>query len=149
LRRSEPLSRQQQTLFAAVDYKTDPVSGEPFGQVARADVAGVEATLAQAQATLLPLQKQLALWFGPTPRVRSAAERAALKNLEIARVQLHLGAIGYLGVFTTENTCDRTARSRPGLGRAVRRHRGIVSGSRRRMVEPHRCAAAQGGEVVP
>jgi NodT family efflux transporter outer membrane factor (OMF) lipoprotein len=33
-----------------------------------------------------------------------AAERAAFKSLEIARRQLQLGAIGYLGLLTTENT---------------------------------------------
>jgi NodT family efflux transporter outer membrane factor (OMF) lipoprotein len=32
------------------------------------------------------------------------AERAAFKSLEIARRQLQLGAIGYLGLLTTENT---------------------------------------------
>jgi NodT family efflux transporter outer membrane factor (OMF) lipoprotein len=35
-----------------------------------------------------------------------AAERAAFKSLEIARRQLQLGAIGYLGLLTTENTYD-------------------------------------------
>jgi outer membrane protein TolC len=34
------------------------------------------------------------------------AERAAFKSLEIARMQLRLGAIGYLGLLTTENTYD-------------------------------------------
>jgi NodT family efflux transporter outer membrane factor (OMF) lipoprotein len=33
-----------------------------------------------------------------------AAERAAFKSLEIARRQLQLGAIGYLGLLTAENT---------------------------------------------
>jgi NodT family efflux transporter outer membrane factor (OMF) lipoprotein len=33
-----------------------------------------------------------------------AAERAAFKSLEIARRQLQLGAIGYLGLLTTQNT---------------------------------------------
>jgi NodT family efflux transporter outer membrane factor (OMF) lipoprotein len=35
-----------------------------------------------------------------------AAERAAFKSLEIARMQLQLGAIGYLGLLTAENTYD-------------------------------------------
>ncbi len=35
-----------------------------------------------------------------------AAERAAFKSLEIARLQLQLGAIGYLGLLTAENTYD-------------------------------------------
>ena len=33
-----------------------------------------------------------------------AAERAAFKSLEIARRQLQLGAIGYLGLLTAQNT---------------------------------------------
>jgi NodT family efflux transporter outer membrane factor (OMF) lipoprotein len=39
-----------------------------------------------------------------TLRAAVAAERAAFKSLEIARHQLQLGAIGYLGLLTTENT---------------------------------------------
>jgi NodT family efflux transporter outer membrane factor (OMF) lipoprotein len=39
-----------------------------------------------------------------TLKAAVAAERAAFKSLEIARRQLQLGAIGYLGLLTTENT---------------------------------------------
>jgi NodT family efflux transporter outer membrane factor (OMF) lipoprotein len=41
-----------------------------------------------------------------TLKAAYAAERAAFKSLEIARAQLQLGAIGYLGLLTTENTYD-------------------------------------------
>jgi NodT family efflux transporter outer membrane factor (OMF) lipoprotein len=41
-----------------------------------------------------------------TLKAAYAAERAAFKSLEIARRQLQLGAIGYLGLLTTENTYD-------------------------------------------
>jgi NodT family efflux transporter outer membrane factor (OMF) lipoprotein len=39
-----------------------------------------------------------------TLKAAYAAERAAFKSLEIARIQLQLGAIGYLGLLTAENT---------------------------------------------
>jgi outer membrane protein TolC len=39
-----------------------------------------------------------------TLKAAYAAERAAFRSLEIARLQLQLGAIGYLGLLTTENT---------------------------------------------
>jgi NodT family efflux transporter outer membrane factor (OMF) lipoprotein len=39
-----------------------------------------------------------------TLKAAYAAERAAFRSLEIARRQLQLGAIGYLGLLTTENT---------------------------------------------
>jgi len=39
-----------------------------------------------------------------TLRAAVAAERAAFKSLEIARRQLQLGAIGYLGLLTAQNT---------------------------------------------
>jgi NodT family efflux transporter outer membrane factor (OMF) lipoprotein len=39
-----------------------------------------------------------------TLKAAFAAERAAFKSLEIARRQLQLGAIGYLGLLTAENT---------------------------------------------
>jgi NodT family efflux transporter outer membrane factor (OMF) lipoprotein len=39
-----------------------------------------------------------------TLKAAYAAERAAFKSLEIARRQLQLGAIGYLGLLITENT---------------------------------------------
>ena len=41
-----------------------------------------------------------------TLKAAYAAERAASKSLEIARRQLQLGAIGYLGLLTAENTYD-------------------------------------------
>jgi len=41
-----------------------------------------------------------------TLKAAYAAERAAFKSLEIARRQLQLGAIGYLGLMTAENTYD-------------------------------------------
>ena len=41
-----------------------------------------------------------------TLKATYAAERAAFKSLEIARRQLQLGAIGYLGLLTAENTYD-------------------------------------------
>ena len=41
-----------------------------------------------------------------TVKAAYAAERAAFKSLEIARRQLQLGAIGYLGLLTAENTYD-------------------------------------------
>jgi NodT family efflux transporter outer membrane factor (OMF) lipoprotein len=41
-----------------------------------------------------------------TLKATYAAERAAFKSLEIARLQLQLGAIGYLGLLTAENTYD-------------------------------------------
>ena len=41
-----------------------------------------------------------------TLKASYAAERAAFKSLEIARAQLRLGAIGYLGLLTAENTYD-------------------------------------------
>lgn len=41
-----------------------------------------------------------------TLKAAYAAERAAFKSLDIARRQLQLGAIGYLGLLTTENTYD-------------------------------------------
>jgi NodT family efflux transporter outer membrane factor (OMF) lipoprotein len=41
-----------------------------------------------------------------TLRAAYAAERAAFKSLEIGRAQLQLGAIGYLGLLTVENTYD-------------------------------------------
>jgi outer membrane protein TolC len=39
-----------------------------------------------------------------TLKAAVAAERAAFKSLEIARLQLQLGAIGYLGLLTAQNT---------------------------------------------
>jgi outer membrane protein TolC len=39
-----------------------------------------------------------------TLKAAFAAERAAFKSLEIARRQLQLGAISYLGLLTAENT---------------------------------------------
>ena len=39
-----------------------------------------------------------------TLKATYASERAAFKSLEIARMQLQLGAIGYLGLLTAENT---------------------------------------------
>ena len=39
-----------------------------------------------------------------TLKAAYTAERAAFKSLEITRRQLQLGAIGYLGLLTTENT---------------------------------------------
>jgi NodT family efflux transporter outer membrane factor (OMF) lipoprotein len=39
-----------------------------------------------------------------TLKAAHAAERAAFKSLEIARRQLQLGAVGYLGLLTAENT---------------------------------------------
>jgi NodT family efflux transporter outer membrane factor (OMF) lipoprotein len=41
-----------------------------------------------------------------TLKATYAAERAAFKSLEIVRRQLQLGAIGYLGLLTAENTYD-------------------------------------------
>jgi NodT family efflux transporter outer membrane factor (OMF) lipoprotein len=41
-----------------------------------------------------------------TLKAAYAAERAAFKSLEIVRRQLQLGAIGYLGLLTAENTYD-------------------------------------------
>jgi NodT family efflux transporter outer membrane factor (OMF) lipoprotein len=41
-----------------------------------------------------------------TLKASYAAERAAFKSLEITRRQLQLGAIGYLGLLTAENTYD-------------------------------------------
>jgi NodT family efflux transporter outer membrane factor (OMF) lipoprotein len=41
-----------------------------------------------------------------TLKVTYAAERAAYKSLDIARAQLRLGAISYLGLLTAENTYD-------------------------------------------
>ena len=41
-----------------------------------------------------------------TLKAAYAAERAAFKSLEIARRQLQLGAISYLGLLTAENTYD-------------------------------------------
>jgi NodT family efflux transporter outer membrane factor (OMF) lipoprotein len=41
-----------------------------------------------------------------TLKAAYAAERAAFKSLDIARRQLQLGAIGYLGLLTAENTYD-------------------------------------------
>ena len=41
-----------------------------------------------------------------TLKAAYAAERAAFRSLEIARRQLQLGAIGYLGLLTTENAYD-------------------------------------------
>jgi NodT family efflux transporter outer membrane factor (OMF) lipoprotein len=41
-----------------------------------------------------------------TLKAAYAAERAAFKSLEITRRQLQLGAIGYLGLLTAENTYD-------------------------------------------
>jgi NodT family efflux transporter outer membrane factor (OMF) lipoprotein len=41
-----------------------------------------------------------------TLKATYAAERAAFKSLEIARMQLQLGAIGYLGLLQAENTYD-------------------------------------------
>jgi NodT family efflux transporter outer membrane factor (OMF) lipoprotein len=41
-----------------------------------------------------------------TLKAAVAAERAAFKSLEIARRQLQLGAISYLGLLTAENTYD-------------------------------------------
>jgi len=41
-----------------------------------------------------------------TLKAAYAAERAGFKSLEIARRQLQLGAIGYLGLLTAENTYD-------------------------------------------
>ena len=35
-----------------------------------------------------------------------ASERLGYKSLHIARAQLRLGAIGYLGLLTTENIYD-------------------------------------------
>ena len=39
-----------------------------------------------------------------TLKAAVAAERAAFSSLEIARLQLQLGAIGYLGLLTAQNT---------------------------------------------
>ena len=41
-----------------------------------------------------------------TLKAAYAAERAAFKSLEIVRMQLQLGAIGYLGLLTAENTYE-------------------------------------------
>jgi NodT family efflux transporter outer membrane factor (OMF) lipoprotein len=41
-----------------------------------------------------------------TLKATYAAERAAFKSLDIARAQLRLGAIGYLGLLQAENTYD-------------------------------------------
>ncbi|MBV8092383.1 MAG: efflux transporter outer membrane subunit [Acetobacteraceae bacterium] len=41
-----------------------------------------------------------------TLKATYAAERAAFKSLEITRMQLQLGAIGYLGLLQAENTYD-------------------------------------------
>jgi NodT family efflux transporter outer membrane factor (OMF) lipoprotein len=41
-----------------------------------------------------------------TLKATYAAERAAFKSLEITRMQLRLGAIGYLGLLQAENTYD-------------------------------------------
>jgi hypothetical protein len=41
-----------------------------------------------------------------TLKATYAAERTAFKSFEIARMQLQLGAIGYLGLLQAENTCD-------------------------------------------
>ena len=41
-----------------------------------------------------------------TLKAAYAAERAAFKSLEIVRRQLQLGAVGYLGLLTAENTYD-------------------------------------------
>jgi hypothetical protein len=56
-------------------------------------------------------------------------------------MQLQLGAIGYLGLLQAENTCDTAL-----LASFRRRRRGTprrprCSGARRRLVQPHRCAA--------
>jgi len=60
-----------------------------FGQVAGADVAAVEATLAPAQATLLPLQKQLAVQRDllmaliGRPLSQEPAEKVELASLQL------------------------------------------------------------------
>src|ERR1700719_4481069 len=60
-----------------------------LGQVAGADVAGVEATLAQAQATLSPLQKQLAVQRDlPTGVIGRLPSQEPAEKFELASLQL-------------------------------------------------------------
>ena len=46
------------------------------------------------------------VWLHRFLKAAFAAERAASKSLEIARRQLQLGAIGYLGLLTVQNTYE-------------------------------------------
>jgi NodT family efflux transporter outer membrane factor (OMF) lipoprotein len=75
-----------------------------FDQAAAMYRSTVIAALQNVADTLHALQSD-----AETLKAAYAAERAAFKSLEIARRQLQLGAIGYLGLLTAENTYD-TAR---------------------------------------
>jgi NodT family efflux transporter outer membrane factor (OMF) lipoprotein len=76
----------------------------------RAAVAAFEEAAAMYRSTVIAALQNVADALhavqsdGETLKAAYAAERAAFKSLEIARRQLQLGAIGYLGLLTAENT---------------------------------------------
>ena len=70
-----------------------------FDQAAAMYRSTVIAALQNVADTLHALQSD-----ADTLKAAYAAERAAFKSLEITRRQLQLGAIGYLGLLTAENT---------------------------------------------
>src|SRR6516164_2357907 len=78
----------------------------------RAAVAAFEEAAAMYRSTVIAAFQNVADTLhalqsdAETLRAAYAAERAAFKSLEIARRQLQLGAIGYLGLLTAENTYD-------------------------------------------
>jgi NodT family efflux transporter outer membrane factor (OMF) lipoprotein len=74
---------------------------DAFDQMAEMYRSTVITALQNVADTLHALQ-----FDADTLKAAYAAERAAFKSLEIARMQLQLGAIGYLGLLTAENTYD-------------------------------------------
>jgi NodT family efflux transporter outer membrane factor (OMF) lipoprotein len=78
----------------------------------RAAVAAFDQAAAQYRSTVIAAFQNVAdslhtlVSDADALKATYAAERAAFKSLEIARMQLQLGAIGYLGLLTAENTYD-------------------------------------------
>ncbi len=76
----------------------------------RAAVAAFDQAAAMYRSTVITAFQNVAdalhavQFDAETLKAAFAAERAAFKSLEIARRQLQLGAIGYLGLLTAENT---------------------------------------------
>src|SRR5437588_4069484 len=78
-----------------------------------------------------------------TLKAAYAAERAAFKSLEIARRQLQLGAIGYLGLLTVQNTYQTALIALVQAQAARYADRRAVPSIGWRLVEPPGCPAGQ------
>src|SRR5215467_6722554 len=75
-----------------------------------------------------------------TLKAAYAAEHAGFKSLEIARRQLQLDAISYLGLLTAENTYQTALLLSSRRRRRAGRYRGIVLRTRW-LVEPGGCSS--------